>query len=450
MPELPKPRTWIIVPPRTFADVEDLANAEAAANGWAVKVEPVVVDGQEAALVIFSEKAGVVAGVPAAGAGPTRFAPAAPAPDAGPMRLAPAASAGGGSPWEDLIEAYRGYTGVGPELKIATLAQWILESGRGTSVLSREHLNFGGLKFRARMSGHADPVDYRGSDGELTTYCKFPSVDAFIKGYWHFIDSGPYDGWNDYAKDGAGYIRHITKQGYAPGPDYPTKVLALFEEAGTLLRLVSLVAPPGSLMPAPDGTGRLLRLAVVVGHNEVAKGARAVTPIGRFEYDFNSVLAAQMAAESGHYNLETKVFFREASSSYLKEIAKAYEAVASWGADCAIELHFNSASADASGSEVLCRQNSLDARALASHVAEELQGALGLELRHGGTGVKVVGPGERGAGSLYALDNAPTIIVEPFFGSNPTECLKVAALGEQVLALAYLRGVRDWATARIS
>jgi len=45
MPELPKPRTWIIAPHRTFADVGDVANAEAAANGWAVKVERVVVDG---------------------------------------------------------------------------------------------------------------------------------------------------------------------------------------------------------------------------------------------------------------------------------------------------------------------------------------------------------------------------------------------------------------------
>src|SRR5262249_42026691 len=128
--------------------------------------------------------------------------------------------------------------------------------------------------------------------------------------------------------------------------------------------------------------------------------------------------------------------------------ASAYEAVASWGAECAVELHFNSATPDARGSEVLCRQGSAEAHVLASHIAEEIHRALGFDLRHGGNGVKIVGRGGRGPGSLYALDNVPTVIVEPFFGSNPTECLKVAALGEQVLALSYLRGVRDWVTAR--
>jgi predicted chitinase len=58
MLDLPKPKTWIISPPRTFADIEDMAKTEAAANGWAVKVERVAVDGQDAALVVFS---GVVA-----------------------------------------------------------------------------------------------------------------------------------------------------------------------------------------------------------------------------------------------------------------------------------------------------------------------------------------------------------------------------------------------------
>lgn len=68
MAELPKPRTWILSSQVTFADIEDMANAEAAANGWAVKVEPVVVDGQDAALVVFSEKSaadGAAAAMPA-------------------------------------------------------------------------------------------------------------------------------------------------------------------------------------------------------------------------------------------------------------------------------------------------------------------------------------------------------------------------------------------------
>src|SRR5262249_7294519 len=160
----------------------------------------------------------------------------------------------------------------------------------------------------------------------------------FIKGYWHFIDSGPYDGWQDYAEDGAGYIRHLAKNGYALGTEYSTKVLALFEEAG---RLLGQDAPgePSSPVPGSGGTERLLRFAIVVGHNKVAKGAKgaqALSPISKSEYDFNSVVGGQMSAEGGHYNLETKVFFRQPGLSYSGEIASAYEAVASWGAECAV------------------------------------------------------------------------------------------------------------------
>jgi hypothetical protein len=97
MPELPKPRTWIIAPHRTFADVEEVANAEAAVNGWAVKVERVVVDGQDAALVIFSERADPL--------GP--LLRTASADGDRPMHLAATAPERSGSPWEDLIRAYR-------------------------------------------------------------------------------------------------------------------------------------------------------------------------------------------------------------------------------------------------------------------------------------------------------------------------------------------------------
>ena len=147
----------------------------------------------------------------------------------------------------DLVSAYRAYDGATKPLKIATLAQWLLESGRGSSSLARDHLNFAGLKFRERMVGRAVPVDYRGADGELTTYCKFPSVDKFISGYWHFIKSGPYAGWERYEDDGAGYVRHLSRTGYAADPAYVGKVVALFEEAASLLG-----AEEASAAPAPQ------------------------------------------------------------------------------------------------------------------------------------------------------------------------------------------------------
>lgn len=139
--------------------------------------------------------------------------------------------------WDKLIDSYIAYDKVSSALKRASLAQWILESRRGTSKLATEHLNFGGLKYRKRMSDYADPVKYTGSDGEPTEYCEFDSVRAFIKGYWHFIDSGPYEKWEKYKDDADGYIRYVAEVGYAADGDYAEKVLALTAEAEKLLGL---------------------------------------------------------------------------------------------------------------------------------------------------------------------------------------------------------------------
>ncbi|TVV72053.1 glucosaminidase domain-containing protein [Sphingomonas solaris] len=95
---------------------------------------------------------------------------------------------------DDLIErlaaAYRGHALPHPALKPVTLAQWLLESGRGTSALARDHLNFAGLKWRAEMAPFATRVDHAAHDG-ADAYCRFASVEAFIGGYWAFLARRP-------------------------------------------------------------------------------------------------------------------------------------------------------------------------------------------------------------------------------------------------------------------
>jgi N-acetylmuramoyl-L-alanine amidase len=141
--------------------------------------------------------------------------------------------------WDDLISAYRSESTVPDGLKVATVAQWILESGRGTSVLASEHLNFSGLKFRQRMTGFAEPVDFTGSDNEPETYCEFSSIEGFIKGYWHFISSGPYQGFENFRDDPEGYIRHLKDKGFAADREYVRKVTRLFNEARQLLGITT-------------------------------------------------------------------------------------------------------------------------------------------------------------------------------------------------------------------
>lgn len=338
--------------------------------------------------------------------------------------------------WTELVEAYRSYPGVTPSLKIATLAQWIVESGRGESELAIRHHNFAGLKFRARMAGHAEPIDFRGSDNVLTTYCRFGSVQAFIDGYWHFIRSGPYAGWDEHKRDGAAYIRHLVAGGYCPTPGYAAIVIGRFDEARELLL--------GSQDREEEARVTLAKLAVIIGHNSAAPGAVAGAPIGRSELTFNTKVARLIDEAAAEFNIDVKLFSRQPSGGYSREIRDAYAAVAAWGPDCALELHFNAAGPNASGTEMLYPQGSSRAKLLASHVQEELVALLGLRNR----GPKAKERGERGARSLFALPTVPTVLAEPFFGSNRNDCNVVAAKGEEALALAYLRGVRDWAMAR--
>lgn len=368
--------------------------------------------------------------------------PASPATVSGSTGNSHVAGPSEGNQWQRLISYYQKYDDVSTPLKVATLAQWSLESGRGTSALAAQFNNFAGLKFRERMSGHALPVDYTGSDGETTTYCSFESVERFVSGYWFFIASGPYSGWESFRDDGAGFIRHIAPK-YAADAGYIQKVLALFEYARTMLSAQAL--EPASDTGLDGATAP--RVAVVVGHNRLSKGAPAGAPINQLEFDFNSVVAKEMKEEARHYNLNVEVFFREPHGDYSKEINKVYAEVAAFSPVCALELHFNGvADAGANGTEMLCAPND-QSQALGLKLVASTKGLLDLAVRHG-NGIKLLGPGDRGWASVSALPSVASVLCEPFFGSNAADRLAAAAAGKEALGRAYLRGVRDWLEAK--
>lgn len=120
-----------------------------------------------------------------------------------------------------------------PKLRNVTLAQWFLESGRGTSVLATDHLNFGGLKWRPEMEGFATKIEFNAHDG-VDFYCKFATLENFINGYWRFLERAPYSGWEEHATSGEDFIRFIGPI-YTPSADYADRVLALVPEAKALL-----------------------------------------------------------------------------------------------------------------------------------------------------------------------------------------------------------------------
>jgi N-acetylmuramoyl-L-alanine amidase len=340
--------------------------------------------------------------------------------------------------WQELIRTYAEASIEAPALKLVTVAQWALESGYGSSALATEHNNFAGLKYRERVNrgreGHplATPVDYIASDGE-DTYCKFANFDDFIAGYWAFVKNGSmYDGWEAYGLDPIGYIGHLHRAGYAGDQRYVAKVAAVVPTVTKQIEDLGL-ASAFSGINAPA----LTRLAILIGHNDVAKGAFSPHLLVS-EWDYNQRVAREMQAAASEFGLEPRVFFRDRNRrGYATEIAIAYAAIDAWDPAAIMELHFNAGGG--TGTETLYWHSSRNGKKLADAVREAILGELDMRDR----GSRARRSGDRGSTSLRVSAH-PTILTEPFFGDSDSDCDRMLEVGETGLARAYLIGARDY------
>lgn len=162
-----------------------------------------------------------------------------------------------------------------------------------------------------------------------------------------------------------------------------------------------------------------MKLAIVVGHETDAPGATGCAPVGQSEYAWNLDLCARMLAHAETLpGVQSRQFLRDGVG-----VRGAYEAARAWGADAAIELHFNAAGPRATGSETLYVTEV--SRALAEAVQDATTATLGLSDR----GIKnaLHYNGGRGSHNLMQMGGRPSILTEPFFGSNPGDCTAAAA-----------------------
>jgi N-acetylmuramoyl-L-alanine amidase len=167
--------------------------------------------------------------------------------------------------FKELAKIYSKATIEFPNLKAVTLAQWILESGRGTSVLFKDYHNAAGMKWREEMAPFGKPVKYGAHDGD-DTYVFFNSLEDFTKGYWRFIDRSPYAGWREHAGNPEAYITFLKKCGYAEDPNYVSKVISLIPEATELLKeYASAPATVGWFKRLRDSSGTTVIVACAGG-----------------------------------------------------------------------------------------------------------------------------------------------------------------------------------------
>lgn len=137
--------------------------------------------------------------------------------------------------FEDLVAVYKKTEIDFPKLKAITIAQWMLETGRGTSKLFKKHLNAGGMKWRGKLDvANAHPVSYKAHDG-LDMYAAFNSYRDFIAYYWNFLERSYYRGWRDHANDPERFIHFIADAGYCPSRGYAENVIKLLPEAERML-----------------------------------------------------------------------------------------------------------------------------------------------------------------------------------------------------------------------
>jgi N-acetylmuramoyl-L-alanine amidase len=286
--------------------------------------------------------------------------------------------------FEELAARYKNATIAFPDLKAVTLAQWILESGRGRSRLATEHLNFGGLKWRGEMVGFATPVEYEASDG-LDFYCKFADLNTFIVGYWKFLSRSPYKGWQEKAAEGPeafiGFIGPI----YNPaGEVYVNQVLALVEEATRLLEEAPIVPEPPVTPPVP-GTPVVIVIDPGHGGTEKVEGSspnNAVSPSGEKEKNWNLDMAKRtrtaVLAKAVTLGKNVKVVLTR-ETDINKGLSSRANIARRKGAKFFLCIHFNGFDKETRGIETLIHPvnvNKAEDRAFAQVIQDHVVAAL--------------------------------------------------------------------------
>lgn len=228
-----------------------------------------------------------------------------------------------------------------PQLREVSFAQWMLESGRATSELAKEHYNFGGLKWRPEMAPHATKISYEAHDG-VDFYCKFATIESFINGYWAFINRAPYSGWEEHTTRGEDYIKFIGPI-YTPTAGYADRVLqlvpeakALLDSAGTTPVLTGTTLGTIVLDPGHGGT------AWDADHSSSPNNAISVSGVKekKLTLDFCLILRDSLAKAAATKNKQVKVVLTRTGDVNLGTRARANFAATN-NADLFLCLHFN-------------------------------------------------------------------------------------------------------------
>lgn len=156
-----------------------------------------------------------------------------------------------------------------------------------------------------------------------------------------------------------------------------------------------------------------MKVALVVGHHENSKGAYSPY-LKTSEWDFyNDVVDCVK---------DVDVYFHDTNiRSYTARIKHTARKLNAQNYDLVIELHFNSSdNPSANGCETLYYFASKKGRDYANSFSYVVNEWTGIKLRNGGLKA-LTNTKDRGYASVF-YPAAPTILIEPFFGSSRKDC----------------------------
>lgn len=182
-----------------------------------------------------------------------------------------------------------------------------------------------------------------------------------------------------------------------------------------------------------------MKAAVCVGHSRTGDSG-AVSAGGQSEWLYNVPVAAKVEDLLTSAGVNVLRLDEYQGAGYSSSMSWLSDELDRFGADCALELHFNAANKKAQGFEYLYWHSSSRGKELAAAVHRAHSAAFGGVDR----GVKPKTSADRGSGFLSG-PACPSIICEPFFGDNPSEWREFGSeSAQEALAHVYAAGILDF------
>lgn len=164
-----------------------------------------------------------------------------------------------------------------------------------------------------------------------------------------------------------------------------------------------------------------MKIAIIIGHHENSKGAYS-KHFGQREYDFYKDVCNYVHFVGSRF--ESRIFEHDKNiSGYTTRVRATAAKVNEWGADLVLSLHFNAFNQRANGCETLyfyASKKAYEYGVMFNNMASELFGVRDRGMK------ALTNTRDRGYREVQSTI-APTILVEPFFGDNESDCEKVGS-----------------------